>query len=43
MLYGVEFAVCSEINTKYIKCGHNVQFLNVKPVGSSRNQLALKG
>jgi hypothetical protein len=43
MLYGAEVAVCSEINTKHIKCGQNVQFLNVKPVGASDNQQALKG
>jgi hypothetical protein len=39
MLYGAEVAVCSEINTnKYLQCGQNVEFLNVKPVGASRNQ-----
>jgi len=27
-------AVCSEINIKHIKCGQNIQFLNVKPVGA---------
>ena len=33
--------VCSQINTKYIyslQCGQNVQSLNVKLVGASRNQ-----
>jgi hypothetical protein len=38
MLYGAEVAVCSEINTKQAKCGQNVQFLDVKDVGASRNQ-----
>ena len=38
MLYGAEVRVCSEINTKQIQCGQKVQFLNVKPVGASRNQ-----
>jgi hypothetical protein len=38
MLYGAEAAVSSEINTKQIKCGHNLQLLNVKPIGASRNQ-----
>jgi hypothetical protein len=38
MLYGAEVAVCSEINTKYIKCGQNVQFMNVKPTGASHNR-----
>jgi len=38
-----QVAVCSEINTKQIQCGQKVQFLNVKPVGVSRNQQALKG
>ena len=33
-LYGAEVAVCSEINTKHIKCGQKVQLLNVKPVGA---------
>jgi len=44
MLYGAEFAVCSEINTKQKKtqCGQTVQFLIVTPVGA-RNQSALKG
>jgi len=26
-----------------MQCGQNVQLLNVKPVGSSHNQWALKG
>jgi len=43
MFYGAEVAVCSQINTKQIECGHNIQLLNVKPVGTSRNQKALKG
>jgi hypothetical protein len=38
MFYGAEFAFYSQINTKRIKYEHNVQFLNVKPVGASRNQ-----
>jgi hypothetical protein len=38
MLYGAEFAVCSEVNTKYINtvCAEPT-ILNVKPVGA-RNQ-----
>jgi hypothetical protein len=38
MLYGIKVAICSEINTKHIKCGKNVKFLIVKPVGASHNQ-----
>ena len=38
MLYGTEVAVCSEINTKDINTvWQNVQFLNINPVGASRN------
>jgi len=42
MLYWAEVAVCSDINTKDIKCGQVVKFLNVKFVGASRNKQALK-
>jgi hypothetical protein len=36
--------VCSEINTKQISTvWQNVKSLDVKPVGASRNQQALKG
>ena len=39
MLNGAQVAVCSEINTKQINTlWQNVQFLNVKPVGASRDQ-----
>ena len=38
MLSGTEVAVCSEINTKYVKCGQNLQILNVKLAGASRDQ-----
>jgi hypothetical protein len=40
-----QVADCSQINTKHINtvCGQNVQLLNVKPVGASRNQWGLKG
>jgi len=38
MLYGAEVAVFSEINTKHIKCGQNLHFLNIKLDGASRNQ-----
>jgi hypothetical protein len=41
MLYVEEFEVCSEINKKYINCGHNVQFSNVKLVGASPYQYRL--
>jgi len=38
-LYRAKVALCSEINTKHTKIvWHNVEFLNVKPVGASRNQ-----
>jgi hypothetical protein len=43
MLHGAQVAVCSETNIKHIKCGQNIQFLNVKPVGASDNQRALNG
>jgi hypothetical protein len=45
MLCGAEVAVCSQIHTKHIykMCVQSVQLLNVKPVGASRNQWALKG
>jgi len=42
MLYWTEVAVCSDINTKEIKCGQDVKFLNVKLVGASLNKQALK-
>jgi hypothetical protein len=37
MLYREIIAVCSEIHTKHINtlCGQYVQFVNVKPVGST--------
>jgi len=39
MLYGAEVGECSEINTKHINTVWTIcQFLNVKPVGASRNQ-----
>jgi len=39
MLYGAEVAVCSEINTKHInRIWQNIQLLNVKSDGASRNQ-----
>jgi len=34
MLCGAEVAVCSEINTKQIECGQNVEFLSVTRVGA---------
>jgi hypothetical protein len=42
MLYWAEVAVCSDINTKDIKCWRDVKFLNVKLVRASRNKQALK-
>jgi hypothetical protein len=38
-------AVCSDIHTKYINtmCGHDVEFLNVKPGGIYSNNWTLKG
>ena len=40
MLNGVKVAICSGINAKHIYtvCGQKVKFLNVEPVGASRNQ-----
>jgi hypothetical protein len=39
MLYGAEVAIYSEINIKHINTvWQNVHFLNIKPVGASRNQ-----
>jgi hypothetical protein len=44
VLYGAKVAICSEINTKHINTvWQNVKFLNVKLVGASRTQQALKG
>jgi hypothetical protein len=37
MLQVAQDAVCSQINTKYIQPGQNVQLLNVKLVGASLN------
>jgi len=42
MLYGAEVAVCPDMQTKHIKCGQNVQLLNVKPAGALCNHYALK-
>jgi hypothetical protein len=39
MLYRANFAVCSEINTNHTNAvWQNIKFLNVKPVGTLRNQ-----
>jgi hypothetical protein len=44
MLYGAEVAVNSQINKKHTKIvWHNVNLLNIKPVGALHNQWALKG
>jgi len=45
MLNGTEVAVCSQIHNKhtYKMCVQSVQLVNVKTVGVSRNQRALKG
>ena len=44
MLYRANAAVCSEINTKHTHTmWQNINFLNVKRVGASRNQHALRG
>jgi hypothetical protein len=37
-----EVTVSSEINTKHVQCGQNLQFLNAKPAGASITQNALK-
>jgi hypothetical protein len=44
-MYVAQVAVCTQINTKHIntQCGQSVQLLNVKLVGASHNQYALKG
>ena len=44
MLYREIIAVCSQIHTKHINtlCGQNVEFRNVKPVGTYINQWGLK-
>jgi len=43
MLYREIIAVCSEAQTKHINtlCGHNAEFVNVKPGGTYSNHLAL--
>jgi hypothetical protein len=40
MVEAATVAVCSQINAKHINtvCGENVQLLNVKLIGASRNQ-----
>jgi len=44
MVYGAEVTVCFEVNKNTLtQCGQSIQFLNVKPVGASRNESALKG
>ena len=44
MLYREIIAVCSQIHTKHINtlCGQNVEFVNVKPGGTSSDHWALK-
>jgi hypothetical protein len=43
MVEVAQVAAYSQMNTKHIKCGKNVQLLNVKLVAASRNQQDLKG
>jgi hypothetical protein len=45
MFYGAEIAVCSQINKKkdMNTVSAECKFLDVKPVGTSRNRQALKG
>jgi hypothetical protein len=45
MLYRANITVGSETNTRHLNtlCGQNAEFFNVKPVGASNNQQALKG
>jgi hypothetical protein len=40
MLYREIIAVCSQIRTKHINnlCGQNIELLNVKPGGTTRNE-----
>jgi hypothetical protein len=40
MLHWEIIAVCSQIHTKQIHCGQNVEFLYVKPGGTYSNQCA---
>jgi hypothetical protein len=44
MLYSEMVAVCSHIHTKDINtlCGQNVEFVNVKPVGTYSNHWSLE-
>jgi hypothetical protein len=44
MLYSEIIAVCFEIHTKHINTlfGHNVELLNVKPIGIYSNHLVLQ-
>jgi len=45
MLYTEIIAVCSEIHTKHIDtlCGQNLEFLDLKPVGTYGNRWVLMG
>ena len=45
MLYREIIAVCSQIHTNHLNtlCGHNVEFLDVKPSGTYSNRWALEG
>jgi len=38
-MYNANVAVCSEIRTKHKQREHHVEFLNVKPDGTSRKRL----
>jgi hypothetical protein len=43
-MYKAKAAVCSQIRTKHsTQTEHHLEFLNVKPGGTQRNRLALKG
>ena len=43
MLYVAQVAVCSQMYTKHIQCGQNVQLLNVKLLVHHVTSKALKG
>ena len=41
MLYGEIITVCSQIHTKHVLCGQNVEYFNLKPGGTYSNYWAL--
>jgi len=43
MLFREIIAVCSQIHTKHIQCGQNVELLKVKPGGTYSDHWAVEG